>query len=244
MGRRHERRALRLVVRDLLADAPTGPSRPPVPTWGIARELRRRLGTVSDIDGLVRALARARHPYAAPVAAAARALRDDPLAIERAIDRTHARRAVASARTLGGALGAWVAEGIDLENAWSALAGAGAEAFLDGGTRIGPSHYAAAAAETDVTTRRRRLARALEGGSLAGPFADTSLPVAQLETAARHARLRAMRRRARRDPLGAAPIVALVMQLDAERATLRSIGHGVAQGLPYDAIVAGSALAS
>ena len=97
--------------------------------------------------------------------------------------------------------------------------------------------HAAIAGESDGRMRRRQLARVFARSSMSAVFDDPETPLAALETRAVRARITAERRAARLDPIGPSPILECVMRLRAERADLRRINWGIAQGMPTEAIV-------
>jgi vacuolar-type H+-ATPase subunit C/Vma6 len=232
------RDALRIRIRQLAAD---GGGRRTGATgtrggWPALRRLRAAIDGVTDLTDLPRALERVHSPHAAPLARAVRVHGGDPVAVESALDRSWASRAVASTQNGDEALRAWVADEIDLQNAWDALAG-GTDSFLDGGRRLPRSRYEKIAATTDEPGRRRALAEAFRRSDLAGVFDDPVIGLEKLEARARAARIESARRRARRDPIGTAPILEVVLRLWAERVDLRCIGFGVAAGLSHETIV-------
>jgi hypothetical protein len=132
---------------------------------------------------------------------------------------------------------AWVEDQIDLENAWTAIAGGGGE-FLEGGRRLERGRYTRILRTEEPRDRRRLLAATFRTGPLAGVLEDPEAPLAVLEARARSARIVATHRATRIDPIGPAAIVEVVQRLYAERADLRGIAWGVGQGLPHDAITA------
>lgn len=234
-----ERRALRMYLRGLAGGAPV----PAAVGWAVSPRLRGLLARLTEVASYARALARVGHPYAESIAAAHHASGDDVMSLERALDHAYSERALASARRIGGPLLAWVEEGIDLENAWEALAGGAEGTFLPGGGCLTREQHRDIASAPEQSARRRQLTRVFAGGPLAGPFSNPALPLASLEAEAQAARARTMRGRARLDPLGAAPILEVVMRLRIERSNLRCINWGIALGLPCDAIMAGMATA-
>ena len=68
-------------------------------------------------------------------------------------------------------------------------------------------------------------------------FEDPDVPLALLEAHAVRVRIATERRAARFDPIGPSPILEFVMRLRAERADLRRINWGIAEGLPTESIV-------
>jgi hypothetical protein len=234
-----ERRALRIRLRRLVSGGSrAGFDRPGAGLWALPRPLREQLERVEDLAGLLAALRRARSAYAQPIARALREQGEDLIALELALDRAFTSRARRGAARLGGRLLAWVADAIDLENAWGAVVG-GVESFVEGGARLSRAQHAEIAGETSEDSRRRHLARVFRGTTLSVVFDDPLVPLPALEVRATAARIAAERRAARVDPIGAAPILEFVMRLRAERADLRRINWGIAQGLPSDTIVGG-----
>jgi vacuolar-type H+-ATPase subunit C/Vma6 len=232
-----ERRVLRIQLRRLA----TGDThRPSQQAWGIGFGLSRRardeFERAGDVAGFVSALRRIRSPYAEPLRAVLRSQGEDLLALEMALDRAFAGRARRAAERLGGRLLSWIMDGIDLENAWGAAVGQ-AEGFVDGGLRLSCERHAAIAGDPDGRMRRRQLARIFARSSMSTVFDDPEAPLAALETRAVRARITAERRAARLDPIGPSPVLEFVMRLRAERADLRRINWGIAQGVPTEAIV-------
>jgi vacuolar-type H+-ATPase subunit C/Vma6 len=178
---------------------------------------------------------RAHSPYAPALASALHSSGAELAALETALDRAFAARALAGAARLGGRLLGWVREGIDLENAWDALAGGAV--FVAGGRQLSRDQHAAVAREPNEAARRGRLSRCFATSPLAGVFDEPDLATAALESRARSVRIRRERHAVRIDPLGPGPILELVMRLRAERAELRRINWGIAQGRPAEAII-------
>lgn len=231
------RDTLRIRIRELSDDTTHGhPSSVATPSgWPELRDVRRAVAPAHDLRALVRALARIGSPYAAPLATALRRNGGDLRRLETALDTTWTSRARCTAARAPKPIGSWVGDEIDLQNAWSALTGdARADFFIDGGRRLPRALLESISAERDAPTRRRRLARALRESALAGVFDDPDLDFAALEARARGARIASARRAARIDPIGAAPILEVILRLWSERADLRRIGWGVASGMSVD----------
>lgn len=234
-----ERRALRICLRRLVSGGSrAGFDRPGAGLWALSRPLREQLEGVDDLAGLAATLRRARSAYAQPIARALGEHGEDVTALELALDRAFTRRARRAATRLGGRLLAWVADAIDLENAWGAVVGC-VGGFVEGGTRLSRAQHSEIAGLTSERSRRRRLTRVFAGTTLSGVFDDPLVPLPALEVRAAAARIVAERRAARVDPIGAAPVLEFVMRLRAERADLRRINWGIAQGLPSGTIVGG-----
>lgn len=234
------RDALRIRIRELADAAPRAlaPARAAANGWPALRELRRAASGAPDHRALVRALGRIASPYAPALADALRRHGDDPRALELALDTTWTTRARAATARGPAPLRRWLEDEIDLRNAWTALFASGPDApFIEGGRSLPMSLQRSLAAAPEAPARRRLLARAFRETPLAGVFDDPDLPVSGLEARAQRARIAAARHAARLDPIGAAPILEVVLRLRAERADLRCIGWGVASGLGVDAIV-------
>jgi hypothetical protein len=232
-----ERRALRIGLRRLAVDKGTVTAwRGAEGAWALPQSLRAKLAQSTDPAGAVRALRRLRSPWAQPLGEALRVHGAEPERLEAALDRAFAQRALSAARRVGGRLLDWVADGIDLENAWDALL-AGRSGFIAGGARLPLERYEAILREPSEPARRRELADSFARTPLEIVFADDETPVAGLEARAVVARIAAERRAARRDPVGVATILEWVMRLRGERADLRRINWGIAQGVPASLIV-------
>jgi hypothetical protein len=230
-----ERRALRFWLRVVANGGPRPPPKRAPGAAALPARLRDELAAAADGAALVAALRRAASPWAEPLADALREHPDQTNALEPALDRAFAAHALAAARPVGGRLLAFVRDGIDLENAWDALAGG--SAFAAGG-RLAAGEHAAVAADPDEVSRRRRLARRFARTPLARIFDEPDLATAALESRARAVRIANEQRAARVDPLGPAPILTFVLRLRAERAELRRINQGIAQGWAPAAIAA------
>jgi len=230
-----DRRAIRIRLRWLAVGR--GAERSPAGPFGLPRRLREELSRARDVPELIRALARNGSPYAGPMSAALRERGEDTVALEHALDSEFARRARRAAERLGGWLLRWVCDGIDLENAWDALL-ANAGGFVPGGRRLHSDQHAAIAREPDERTRRRHLSQIFAGNALAVGFDDPRAQLADLETRVAAARIKELRGAARVDSLGAPPILLVVSRLRAERADLRCINWGIAQGVSPEAMLA------
>lgn len=234
-----ERRVLRIIVRRIAAGDTRGA--PPAPAeqlpW-LPRRAMRELGAATEWPSLVRALRRAGSAYAEPLDRALRQAGSAAPALEAALEDTFARRSREAAARAEGPLRSWVADGIDLENAWDVLLGAGG-AHLEGGRRLGRARRDAIALEPDERVRWKELSRVFAVGALAAVFIDPQAPLASLERRALRARIVELRRAARREPLGPAPILEVVMRLRAEQVSLRCIAWGLGQGLPPAVIEGG-----
>jgi vacuolar-type H+-ATPase subunit C/Vma6 len=232
-----ERRAIRIRLRGLASGDKRAPSgRAADSGAGLSRRAREELGRAADVTGLVNALGRIDSSYAEPLERSLRTEGENLLALELALDRAFAQRALQGARRLGGCLLAWVEDGIDLENAWCAIVRE-AQGFVEGGRRLSRERYTKIASLDEEVDRRRQLADAFASGPLSRVFDDVEIPLSALEARAARARISAARHASRLDPIGAAPILEVVMRMRAEWVDLRRINWGISQGVPTDLIV-------
>jgi hypothetical protein len=230
-----QRRALRGLLHRFAAGSAAEPAAAVSVAWALPRRLRRALDGVREPAALARVLSRKGSPYGPPLEQAIRESGADLRRVENALDRTYAERATRSAAAFGGRLAAWVADGIDLENAWDALVQGGAP-FLEGGSSLSREQHATMTSDPDPLSRRRRLATVLGHAGLTG-FDVSQTPLAALEARVLAGRIQLERRHARVNPLGAAPILLAVMRLRGERANLRRINAGIALGLSAPTII-------
>lgn len=231
----------RRILRTLMRRAATGdlPERRQgalEPTPDLPQRMLAALAQTRTLPELVGRLERSANAYGPPLARALEISGPDLLALETTLDRTFARRARQGARRASPHLRAWIADGIDLENAWHALLG-GTDSFIDGGRTLTRAHHDAVLREPDEPARRRRLANIFAGWTLAPVFAEAATSLAELETRALSLRIDAERRAARLEPIGAAPILEFVLRLRAELADLRRIHWGIAQGVAPDELL-------
>lgn len=232
-----ERRVLRALLRRAASDAAERSQPPPTDALlSLPASVREDLARAGNAGQLVRVLRRAGSPWTTPLAGALREAGDELLALEGALDRTWAARAVRGARRGGRALVAWVAEEVDLENTWSVLLGASGE-LLAGGRRLSPERSLAIAQEPAVDARRAELARVFAGSVPGEVLADEAVPLHALERRVRHARAAACARAARIDPLGPPALLEILLRLRQEAARLRRIAVAVAQGVPESDVV-------
>lgn len=240
-----DRRSLRALVRGALAQAPAEARLAGlVPTPALPERALQELARQASPGAVAALLTAWRHPYGPALRGPAAAAQPDPWALELALDRTFATRAVRAARR-SRALLEYVRETIDLENAYTALALAGEErelsprdTFLPGGARLDRAAFAAAAAAGTPAAAGRRLARALAGAPFAPAFDAHATDPVRLEDAVLRLRLRALERAMRTAPLGPAPVLAYALRLRAETVALRRIIWGVALGAPPEALAA------
>jgi vacuolar-type H+-ATPase subunit C/Vma6 len=233
-----DRRSLRALIRGAAAgvhaDARLSGL---IPTPTLPERLMGELASRLRIGEQAALLVAARHPYGpALLAAAGAAATPDLFAIESAILRTFAARAVRGARRGGPLLRDHVRSVIDRENCRTALllAHRGAEEnpaplFLSGG-RLGAGTFERAAAAGD-TGRAASILSGAFGGLDAMLIARHAGDLAALEEALEQEDLHRLERLARLDPLGPAPLLHFLQRLRLQSITLARVVWSVDLGL-------------
>ncbi len=238
-----DRRSLRALLRGTMQRVPADVRLAGlVPTPELPERALRELAQQPTPAALATLLAVWRNPYGAALARAAAAAQPDLFTMEILVNRTFAARAARAARGTG-LLERYVRETIDVENAYAALALAGAEkdvtpkdAFLSGGARISIVEFETAAAAGESRTAAQRLAAAFAGTALGPPFARWNDDPAALERAVFRSRIRELVRTMRTEPLGPAPVLAYLLRLRAEVVDLQGIIWGISLGAPEVAL--------
>jgi vacuolar-type H+-ATPase subunit C/Vma6 len=237
-----DRRSLRTIARSIVAHAPAeqcAAGLMPTPALPVAAldELahRQRLRDVATT------LSAWGNPYGS--AMMNEALRDTPdlFALQLALDRAYAKRAVPIAERAGDALGWYVHMLIDAENARAALAVADHAVerephslFIDGGDLV-PFELFVDLAAREPNDARSRLARVF-GGTVLAPVVNGSGD--ERYGATLTAMLRHLRRIVRADPLSLSAILHYVLELRAELQDLARIIWGIALQAPRRRLVA------
>jgi vacuolar-type H+-ATPase subunit C/Vma6 len=169
----------------------------------------------------------------------ARVAEPDPFAIDLALDRAFAARAVSAAQRGGADLSAFARETLDLANAVTALLLAAAgkdvvpkDAFLPGGVRVSIVTFEEAAAAGGPRQAGVRLARAFTPSPLAAAFRELGADPARLEDELLRLRVHEQQQRARLSPLGPAPALWFALRLRACVIDLQRIIWGTALAAP------------
>jgi vacuolar-type H+-ATPase subunit C/Vma6 len=199
-----------------------------LPTPALPERALRELARQPAPRGIAVLLVAWRHPYGPALLAAASPGETDLLRLELALNRSFAERLTRLAGA--GPLAAFVRETLDVENACAALVLAGQpqdvvprDAFVRGGARVGIRDFEEAVSAGSVEAAARRLARAFGSSPLASAFARAGSDPASIEESVLRLRLAAVRREARRHPLGPAPLLAFALALQAQVMDLRRI---------------------
>jgi vacuolar-type H+-ATPase subunit C/Vma6 len=237
-----DRKSLRAILRGAIRGA-AADSRLSglIPTPGLPERALEELGRQPTPAAVAALLSAWRHPYGAVLAKAAGAGQPDPFALDVALDRAFAARALAAARRAGGDLLAFVRESVDLSNALTALVLAVAgrdvvpkDVFLAGGERITITVFEEAIALGEPGAAGMRLARGFApgGGSLAEPLRHLARDFTDLEEELLRVRIRAIARRTRLSPLGPGPVLWFALRLRAQVVDLQRIVWGAALSAP------------
>ncbi len=240
--RKSLRAILRGAIRGAAADARLSGLMPTPALPERALEELARQPTPAAVAALLSAW---RHPYGTVLGTAASAGQPDAFAIDVALDRAFAVRAVAAAHRAGGELLAYVRETVDLRNAVTALVLAVAgrdvvpkDVFLPGGERITITVFEETAALREPGAARVRLARGFAPTALAEPFRNVARDLADLEEELLRIRVRELARRTRRSPLGPGPVLWFALRLRAQVVDLQRIIWGVALSAPRPSLAA------
>lgn len=233
-----DRRSLRAVLRGAVAElSPEARLAGTLPTPRLPERALAELARQPSVAAIAALLAVWRSPYAEPLAAA---LEDKPDLLE--LEVALGRRIAADQLRAAGRDPGWrdfVQESIDLDNLRTALILAGrgdeiepAHLFMPGGAVLTAERFANIARAPDAATGYRLAASAWAGTALAAPVDRGHIAPLALEPELEDLRRRAWRRRARGEPLGAAPVVYYLLRLRAEVRLLQRVVWGLALGAP------------
>lgn len=242
-----ERRTLRALLRGAAqGGSPGARLRAATPTPGLPGRVLERLARADSPAALAEELVRVGHP-------AGRALREarlrEPalglLGLETALTRTFATRATRAARRGGPVIRQFVAELIDLENAWTLILGGGRHhsitgdtLFVEGGAVLDRKTYLRLQATAGLGELFAQLRTAFAGRGLDRVFTGEAPEPARIETRAFTARIAAQRALARRNPLGPSVTLSILERIRGEGRDLRTVAWGLALGAPGPAIEA------
>lgn len=240
--------ALRAVARGVAEGAPaTARLRGITPTPLLPAPLLARLAAADSAEALHQVLARARHPAAEALGgASAPGHRGDLLRLELALRswwaawvRTGARRAGGEARRVAeAAIDRENLRALILASAWGVEVTA-ESVFLPGGRVMGAEAFLSLARQADTDLRRTALARAFQGTATGRILRDVGIPLEGVPSRLLAADIVAARRQARVEPLGLAPMMEVVLRIEAEARDLRRILHGMALDAPPSLVAAG-----
>ncbi|MGE0353377.1 MAG: V-type ATPase subunit [Gemmatimonadales bacterium] len=241
-----DRRSLRALVRGAAAGAaPAARLAGLIPTSLLpARALEELAGLTSpgEIGAL---LATWGNPYASAILESSAGAHPDLFAMEVALSRRFAGRAVRGARKGDAVLRHYVATTIDLENVFTLLAMHSAEperrpedCFIPGGRAIPLELFVHASGLESLAVAVGELAARLAPEQMAEPILERHEDPAELEDLLLRHRIRRLRRRARLDPLSTAPVLAFALELRHEVRRLQRLIWGIGLHAPV-AVLAG-----
>lgn len=235
-----DRRSVRTIVRGTLQGVPAAVKTAGlVPTNLLPERALETLAARDAVAQIAALLAAWRHPYAPALDAIAADARPDLFVFERAVDHIFHGRVRREAQRAGRQVRAFVADMIDLDNAFAALVltrrGGDVEPdtlFFTGGRHLSREDFVAAVSSADPLEAEGVLRRALDGSVFQPVFdSDTEGPHGK-EGRALHFLLERYRDLARLDPVGPAPVLRFVLRLRAEAIDLRRVIAGVTIGAP------------
>lgn len=236
-----DRRSLRALVRGAAAAAPADQRLAGlIPTASLPERILRELAHQPDPRAVAVLLTSWRHPFGAPLLAvsAAAGAESDPYAIELALDRTWASRAVEGARRCR-RMRQFTAAAIDLRNARAALVLAAEPqdapletSFLPGGRRLDRDTFLGAARADGTAAAASRLAEALGSRTLGRVISRSVSDPGGLDDAILTWRIGSLARQVRLDPLGPEPVLHFLLRLRRQVVTLRRIVWAIALGAP------------
>jgi vacuolar-type H+-ATPase subunit C/Vma6 len=243
-----DRRSLRAILRGAVHGSPAERRLAGlVPTPALPERALQELARAPTAAAVATLLAAWRHPYAVPLAPAIGTTQPDLFALELALARAFADRAVRAARRAGDAgLLRFARETIDLENALSAVVltmegkdVVPKDVFLAGGDRVSIVAFEEAIALGEPGAAGAQLAVALGDPPIATALRQAARDPASLEDDLLRARLHVLARRVRQAPLGALPVLWFGLRLRAQVVDLRRIVWAVTLGAPRGAMVEG-----
>jgi len=231
-----ERATLRALLRGAAQGASPGARlRAVLPTPGLPSRLLERLARAETVTALVQGLLRAGHPAGRALDVAVGQGAPGLRALDWVLARLFLERARRAAQPGGPLLRRFVADLTDEENAWTLLLAAPADStgeFLPGGARITECEFERLHAERDRERRLESLRHLLRGTVLGDAMAKTPVDLPSLPARIEAARAGALRAAARRDPLGPAPVLEVLLRIRAEARAIRGIAWGVSLGAP------------
>jgi vacuolar-type H+-ATPase subunit C/Vma6 len=236
-----DRRDLRLLLHGVVEGAPpVDRLRGTIPTPSLPAAALATLAAQTTLGAMASLLGVWRHPDAAALSSPRAPGPPDLLALESALTRSWAARATTAATRVDVELQRYVAVGIDLENALTAvmLAGDGRERPelepVPGGTRLSPERCRSIGAAGSIAAALTLAREAFSGTPFEHAFSGSG-GAALVRTRAWDAALRIARVGARTSPLGSAPLIAYVLGVRDELQRLQRLIWGLALGAPVAA---------
>lgn len=210
-----------------------------IPTASLPERALQALAEQHTIGSVIQLLGWLRHPLAAPLFEPASMPHPSLLRIEVALHRAFASRAKTNAKKGDRHLTAYVAQVIDIMNAWSVLLHFDEHdpsivdlAFIEGGDSLPRDAF-----QRLITLQRLGevgdgLVHQFLGSPLSSAFRRSIDNLPQLESAILRAQIEWQKRALRVDPGGTAPLIGFALELRAQVISLRRIVWGVALRAP------------
>jgi vacuolar-type H+-ATPase subunit C/Vma6 len=198
-----------------------------IPTPRLPERLLRELARQSSVQSVAALLVAWQHPLGPGLLTAATADEPDLFAAERALTTAQLAALETASKRVGSGLRAWTAETIDLENLRTALQLATRvpedelTASLHAGGGIPSSWIGRAASLEAPDARVEALAALVPTGPVADALRRYGVDAVQIDDALLAARLAALHRRARLDPLQAVTVLRFALRLRAQVTVVR-----------------------
>lgn len=220
-------RTLRALLRDTTAGDPAAERLPGlIPTPSMPPRTMLQLASTGAPASMAALLDAQGHPFGPPLLAEAMRQQPDLFRMEHAILDTWAWRAARYARRAGRAIRTYVQRNIDVANIWTILLvvqygfdGDRQNLYIDGGILVSRVAFNRIIAARDRPAAIRQLDELVRRT----PLAATTSSAAGAEERVRMALWREQEGLARRDPLGAAPVIQYWLRLRGERSTVQRL---------------------
>jgi vacuolar-type H+-ATPase subunit C/Vma6 len=234
-----ERRSLRTLLRGAIQGAPFEARMSGVlPTPSLPLRALTELAREGSAAALVRQLMLLRHPDTPRLTPLVKSARPDLIAIEVALLEAYAERVTRAAAKGDATLRDFVRERIDLINVQNALLIAGgpseldtAACFVKGGRWLTRDHFVSAATAESRPGAVAYLHTAVARSPLA-PLIPVSSDVAAMDRAFLTAMLRKLSRASRIAPLGSAPLIRVLLRVEAQSHDLRALAWAARLNIP------------
>jgi vacuolar-type H+-ATPase subunit C/Vma6 len=237
---RRDRHSLRALLRGAAHGAPSSARlRGAVPTTSLPQPVLTRLATASSPAAVVRDLAILDHPDARRLGPLVQASQVDLFAVDTALLAGFAERATRAVGRADRQARDFVQLLIDAGNAQNALWLAGesadvvaAQVFVRGGRWLSEQAFVAAAGAGQPERALTLLAAALAASPLASAMPVVASEPAALERLLIVQTLRHLARAARLDPLSTAPLLRVLLLIEAQSRDLRALAWGAEMRTP------------
>jgi vacuolar-type H+-ATPase subunit C/Vma6 len=237
---RQDRRSLRALLRG------AGEGAPPrvrldglLPTPSLPELALTELANQPSPAGVVRRLMQLGHPDSSRLLPLVQASQVDLLAVDVALLTGLAERATQAAIAVDETTRDFVRAAIDVGNAQNALLFAGgprdggpANVFVHGGRWLSGKDFAAVAAAGSRERALTLLAAALATSPLASSLPAVPADLVRFDRAFLTETLKQLTRAARRDPLSMAPLLRVLLLIEAQSCDLRTLAWGAVFGTP------------